>query len=151
MSRMWGTWHVFYLEAKRPLSEAHQTVPRHPGGTKLAFFAAEDSHAFSSARVFPSFLPLSLPSFFLFLSFSFLICLIQYNLQSKKLQGKEPHMDWTSRKNFCYALWVYPTIINDCIQEKYSFYTLVEIYYIVTISHRLCNGFQLDVYTPVGC
>ena len=97
-----------------------------------------------------SFLP-SLPSFFLFLSFSFLICLIQYNLQSKKLQGNELHMDWTSRKIFCYALWVHPTIINDCIQEKYSFYTLVKIYYIVTISHRLCSGFQLDVYTPVGC
>lgn len=121
------------------------------GAPGWLFFAAKDSHAFSSARVFPSFLPLSLPSFFLFLSFSFLICLIQYNLQSKKLQGNEPHMDWTSGKIFCYALSIHPTIINDCIQEKYSFYTLVEIYYIVTISHRLCNGFQLDVYTPVGC
>ena len=74
---------MFYLEAKRPLSEAHQTVPRHPGGTKLAFFAAEDSHAFSSARVFPSFLP-SLPPFFLFVSFFLFLDLfdsIQFTVQ----------------------------------------------------------------------
>ena len=149
MSRMWEIWHAFYLQVKHPLSEAPRSVSRQPGSPKPAFLWSKRQSCFFICLSFLLSFLLSLPSFFL--SLSFCICLIQYNLKSRKLQGKESHIDWT-RKIFCYELSIYPTIINGCIQEKYSFfYTLVEIYYIVIISHRLCSGFQLDVYTPVGC
>ena len=98
----------------------------------------------------PTSLSLSLSSFFpSFLLFLDLFASVKFTVQ--KLQRKEPYMDWTSRKIFCYALSTCPTIINDCIQEKYSFYSLVEIHFTVTISHRLRSGFQLEAYLPVDC
>ena len=70
MSRMWEIWHVFYLQAKHPLSEAQQTVSRHPGSTELAFLWSKRQSCFFFSvclSFFPSFSP-SLLSFCFFLS-----------------------------------------------------------------------------------
>ena len=83
MSRIWEMRHVFYLQAKHPLSEAQQTVPRHPGRqvgfplkqkiVMLFFFCV-------CLSFFPFFSP-SLLSFCFFLFFLDLFDLIQFTVQ----------------------------------------------------------------------